>query len=456
MTEQTLANTHPAAASAGDELFDWDRRHFWHAFTQMAEYEPLIIERAEGSTLIDHRGRRYLDGVSSLWCNLHGHNHPRMNAAIADQLNKCAHATSLGMSNPPAIQLARRLAELTPGDLQHVFYASDGAAAVEAALKMAFQYWRQCPEPKPQKSKYVCFSKAYHGDTVGSTSVGGIERYAALFGPLLFDSVRLPSPSRGDLPEGVLPKDAAQHRLAELEAVLADQHEQIAAVVIEPLLQGAAGMVLQPEGYLRGVRELTERYNVLLIADEIVTGFGRTGSLFACGREEVTPDLLCLGKSLSGGYLPIAATVARPKIYDAFLGDYQDDVMFCAGHTFGGNPLAAAASLASLDLLLDEQMLTELVPQRSTQLAAALAPLAESPHVREIRQLGMIAGIELVADQPTDRHGYHVCRAATEAGVWLRPLGNVVVVMPPLVITPAEIDQIGQVVKQSIASVLDN
>lgn len=422
----------------------------------MAEYEPLIIERAEGCTLIDHRGRRYLDGVSSLWCNLHGHNHPQMNEAISGQLAKMAHATSLGMSNPPAILLARRLAELTPGDLQHIFYASDGAAAVEAALKMAFQYWRQCPEPRPEKSKYVCFSKAYHGDTVGSTSVGGIERYAALFAPLLFDAVRLPSPSRSDLPEGVARDDAARYRLSELEAVLAEQHEEIAAVVIEPLLQGAAGMVLQPEGYLRGVRELTERYNVLLIADEIVTGFGRTGSLFACGREEVTPDLLCLGKSLSGGYLPIAATVARPKIYDAFLGDYQDDVMFCAGHTFGGNPLAAAASLASLDLLLDGGVLTDVVPQRSEQLAKALAPLADSPHVREIRQLGTMAGVELAADRPTDRHGYHVCRAATEAGVWLRPLGNVVVVMPPLAVSPAEIEQIGRVLEQSIVSVLGN
>ncbi len=346
------------------ELHDWDRRHFWHAFTQMAEYEPLVIDRAEGCWLVDVNGRRYLDGVSSLWCNLHGHRHPRMEAAIGEQLGRLAHATTLGMSNPPAIELAHRLAQLAPGDLNHVFYSSDGAAAVEAALKIAFQYWRQVTPRRDGKCKYLAFDLAYHGDTLGSTAVGGIERFHDAFAPLLFDVVRLPSPDarRGD----------AAHHLAHLASTLADRHEEIAAVVIEPLVQGAAGMILQPPGYLRGLRDLTRRYGVLMIADEIVTGFGRTGRMFACDHEEVTPDLLCLGKSLTAGYLPMAATLATTAVYEAFLGDYVSGRTFQHGHTYGGNPLAAAAACASLDLLAEERVFDEILPRKIERLTAAL------------------------------------------------------------------------------------
>lgn len=438
-----------------NELTDWDRRHYWHAFTQMAEYEPLIIERAEGSWLVDVHGRRYLDGVSSLWCNLHGHRHPRIEAAIADQLGKVAHVTSLGMSSPPAIELARRLAALAPGDLNHVFYASDGSCAVEAALKIAFQYWRQCPEPRPAKQRYLAFDSAYHGDTLGSTAVGGIERFHALYKPLLFDVIRLPPPD-------VRCGDAAVH-LAELEAVLAARHGEIAALVIEPLVQGAAGMILQPPGYLRGVRELTAKYDVLLIADEIVTGFGRTGAMFACQHEQVTPDLLCLGKSLTAGYLPLAATLATEAVYKAFLGDYASGCTFHHGHTFGGNPLAAAAACASLDLFEEERLLDDAIPRKSAALRRALAPLVEHPHVGEIRQFGMLAGVELVADRtagrsypPAERRGYQVCRHSTAHGVWLRPLGDVVVVMPPLSTADTELALLGRVLHESIDAVCGN
>jgi adenosylmethionine-8-amino-7-oxononanoate transaminase len=431
------------------ELTDWDRRHFWHAFTQMAEYEPLVIERADGCWLVDVHGRRYLDGVSSLWCNLHGHRHPRIDAAIIDQLGKLAHATTLGMSNTPAIELARRLAELAPGDLSHVFFSSDGASAVEAALKIAFQYWRQSNPARPEKTKYVAFNAAYHGDTIGSTSLGGIERFHDLFQPLLFDVIRLPSP---DARTG----DAAHH-LAILEKVLADRHEEIAAVVIEPLVQGAAGMILQPPGYLRGLRDLTRRHDVLLIADEIVTGFGRTGRMFACEHEGVTPDLLCLGKSLTAGYLPMAATLATPAVYEAFLGLYAEGRTFQHGHTYGGNPLAAAAAGAALDLLVDGRMLDQELPRKIERLAAALAPLHDHPHVGQVRQLGMMAGVELVADreanQPfpaAERRGWQVCRHSTNNGVWLRPLGDVVVVMPPLVVSDAELELLGRVLLESI------
>jgi adenosylmethionine---8-amino-7-oxononanoate aminotransferase len=432
-----------------DELRDWDRRHFWHAFTQMAEYEPLVIDRAEGCWLVDVDGRRYLDGVSSLWCNLHGHRHPRIDAAIVEQLGKLAHATTLGMSNPPAIELARRLAEQAPGELNHVFYVGDGSSAVETALKIAFQYWRQCPSPRPAKKTYLAYASAYHGDTLGSTSVGGIARFHSIFEPLLFDVVRVPAPDRRT-------GDAATH-LATLETVLRERHEEIAALVIEPLVQGAAGMIMQPPGYLRGVRELTRKYNVLMIADEIVTGFGRTGRLFACEHEGVTPDLLCLGKSITAGYLPLAATLATTEIYNAFLGDYVTGCTFHHGHTYGGNPLAAAAALASLDLLAEERILEESLPRKAAKLAAVLAPLADHAHVGDVRQLGMMAGIELVADRASrqsfpaaQRRGYRVCKRTTASGVWLRPLGDVIVVMPPLSIADGELELLGRVLRESI------
>jgi adenosylmethionine-8-amino-7-oxononanoate transaminase len=435
-----------------NELTAADRSHFWHAFTQMAEYEPLVIERAEGCWLVDVHGRRYLDGVSSLWCNLHGHRHPRIEAAIIDQLGKVAHATTLGMSNVPAIELACRLAELAPGDLEHVFYSSDGACAVEAALKIAFQYWQQCERPQPRKTRFVAFDSAYHGDTLGSTAVGGIERFHAIYKPLLFDVIRLPPPDarRGD----------AESLLRELEAVLSSRRDEIAAMVIEPLVQGAAGMIMQPPGYLRGVRELTKKYDVLMIADEIVTGFGRTGRMFACEHENVTPDLLCLGKSLTAGYLPMAATIATGEIYRAFLGEYTSGRTFHHGHTFGGNPLAAAAACASLDLFDEERLLDDAIPRKSAALRRVLEPIAAHPHVSEIRQLGMLAGVELVADREAgraypsaERHGYQVCRHATAHGVWLRPLGDVVVVMPPPAIADADLELLGRVLAESIDAV---
>jgi adenosylmethionine-8-amino-7-oxononanoate aminotransferase len=435
-----------------NELTAADRNHFWHAFTQMAEYEPLVIERAEGCWLVDVQGRRYLDGVSSLWCNLHGHRHPRIEAAIIAQLGKVAHATTLGMSNVPAIELACRLAELAPGDVNHVFYSSDGACAVEAALKIAFQYWQQCERPRAGKTKFLAFDSAYHGDTLGSTAVGGIERFHAIYKPLLFDVIRLPPP---DARRG----DAAFH-LRELEAVLSARKDEIAAMVIEPLVQGAAGMIMQPPGYLTGVRELTKKYDVLMIADEIVTGFGRTGRMFACDHEGVTPDLLCLGKSLTAGYLPMAATIATGDIYRAFLGEYTSGRTFHHGHTFGGNPLAAAAACASLDLFDEERLLDDAIPRKAASLRRVLEPLAAHPHVGEIRQLGVLAGIELVADRETrrpypaaERRGYLVCKRTTAHGVWLRPLGDVIVVMPPIAIADADLELLSRVLSESINEV---
>ncbi len=300
--------------STTDELRLWDRRHHWHAFTQMAEYEPLIIERAEGCRLIDIDGREYLDGASSLWCNVHGHRHPRIDAAIRDQLGRIAHCTSLGMGCDTTVRLAKRLAENAPDDLEHVFFSSDGSSAMEVALKMAFQYWRQRDDPRPAKSKFIALGEAYHGDTIGSASVGGIPRFHALFKPLLFDVIRAPLPDPRRLPAGTPPESAAAHYLNELEALLRRHHTEVAAMIIEPIVQCAAGMVMHPPGYLRGVRELTRRYDVLLIADEVAVGFGRIGTMFACEQESVVPDFLCLGKGLSAGYLPMSATITNSNI----------------------------------------------------------------------------------------------------------------------------------------------
>lgn len=431
-----------------DVLCRWDREHVWHAFTQMAEHEALILQRGEGCVLYDLDGRAYLDGVSSLWCNVHGHRHPRLDAALRAQLDEVAHVTLLGSAHPATIQLARRLVEVTPPGLNHVFFSSDGSSAVEVALKMAFQYWRQCAEPRPNKTRFVAFGDAYHGDTIGSVSVGGVERFHRVFEPLLFETLRLPSPS-GDLTTHV----------AELESLLKREHERIAAVVIEPLVQCAAGIVRHAPGYLRALRELTRRYGLLLIADEVAVGFGRTGTLFACEHELVSPDFLCLGKGLTGGYLPMAATLATDEVWQAFLGPHESQRQLFHGHTYGGNPLAAAVALASLDVF-DEERVLEQLPEKIAHLEARLRPLTAHPHVGRIAQLGLIAGIELVRSRsPREaypwqaRHGQRACLAARERGVLLRPLGDVLVLMPPLAISLSQIDQLVDAIEYGIARV---
>jgi adenosylmethionine-8-amino-7-oxononanoate aminotransferase len=431
-----------------EELNRWDREIVWHAFTQMKEYQPLLVDRAQGCTLIDIDGRELLDGVSSLWCNVHGHRHPHLDQAIREQLDRVAHVTSLGMSSPVTVTLAKRLVDIAPVGLGHVFFSSDGSSAVEVALKMAFQYWQQRGEPRLRKTKYLAYASAYHGDTLGSVSVGGVERFHDMFRPLLFDVLRLPTPDCYRLPDGVSRSGACQYYLGQLQRMLDAHHEEIAALVIEPLMQAAAGMIAHPEGYLQGARELTRQYDVLLIADEVAVGFGRTGKMFACNHEDITPDLLCLGKGLTAGYLPMAATLTTDEIWQAFLGDYAESRTLYHGHTYGGNPLAAAVALASLDLFDAEQTLANLQP-KIERLAEHLERIAGHPHVGHVRQRGLIAGIELVQDRPskqpypwTEKRGQQVCDHARTEGVWLRPLGNVVVIMPPLAITRDELDTI--------------
>ncbi|MBN2024350.1 MAG: adenosylmethionine--8-amino-7-oxononanoate transaminase [Pirellulales bacterium] len=443
-----------------EQLRQWDRQIVWHAFTQMAEYEPLILERARGCTLVDIDGNEYLDGVSSLWCNVHGHCHPTIDAAIRQQLGKVAHVTSLGASNPTTIRLARRLVDLTPEGLAHVFFASDGACAVEVALKMALQYWRQCDAPRPEKTGYIALGDAYHGDTLGAVSVGGVERFHATFAPLLFDVHRLPAPNPYRPPEGVSPENVLPDALARLERLLEEHHERIAAMVIEPLVQCAAGMIMHPPGYLRGARELTRKYDVLLIADEVAVGMGRTGRMFACEHEDVSPDFLCLGKGLTGGYLPLAATLTTDAVWQAFLGEYAEAKTFFHGHTYGGNPLAAAAAMATLDVFEQEKTLANLAP-RIARLGEHLDRMAQLPHVGDVRQRGLIGAVELVRDRTTresypwaERRGIRVCDHARREGVLLRPLGNVLVIMPPLVVSLDELDCIATALRRGIIAAI--
>ncbi len=323
-----------------------DHAHLWHPFTQQRQWceeEPLMIERAEGTTLVAADGRRYIDGVSSLWCNVHGHRHPLIDQAVREQLERVAHSTMLGLSHPGAAELAARLAEIAPGRLSRVFYSDSGSTATEVALKMAFQYWQQRGGQHVRRTSFVHLRDAYHGDTLGSVSVGGIGLFHSAYRPLLFST------------HAAEPGDAA-----DLERVLAAREEEIAAVIVEPLVQGAAGIVVHPPGYLAAVRELCDRFGVLLICDEVATGFGRTGTMFACEQEGVEPDFLCLAKGLTGGYLPLAATLATEEVYEGFLGAHEDFRTFFHGHTYTGNPLACAAALANLDAFESERTLERL------------------------------------------------------------------------------------------------
>ncbi|MEA2418150.1 MAG: adenosylmethionine---8-amino-7-oxononanoate aminotransferase [Thermoleophilaceae bacterium] len=415
------------------DLVAADRAHLWHPFTQQqgwVEEEPLIVDRAEGTDLIDVDGNRYIDGVSSLWCNVHGHGHPRIDAAVREQLDRVAHTTMLGLSHRPGVELAKRLVDLTPPRLTRVFYSDSGSTATEIALKMAFQYWQQRGER--QRTKFVSLRMGYHGDTIGSVSVGGIDLFHSLYRPLLFDTLHAE------------PGDAA-----DMERLLSEHEGEIAAVIMEPLVQGAAGMLVHPEGYLRAVRNLCDRHDVLLILDEVATGFGRSGRMFAYEHEGVTPDLLCLAKGITGGYMPLAATLASEQIYEGFLGRFEEFRTFFHGHTYTGNPLACAAALASLDVFEEEQTLGRL--QRKIELLAQLLePVAEHPDVVEVRRCGFMTGIELAEHPLTDRIGHQVTLEARRRGAVIRPLGDVLVLMPPLSISEGELTQLVAITAASI------
>ncbi|TAJ30891.1 MAG: adenosylmethionine--8-amino-7-oxononanoate transaminase [Nitrospirae bacterium] len=447
-----------------DRLADWDRTFLWHPFTQMKEWEreqPVIIERGKGSYVIDTEGRRYLDGVSSLWVNVHGHRHPRLDRALRAQLSRIAHSTLLGLSNPPAIRLARELVRLAPAGLTKVFYSDNGSTAVEIALKMAVQYWRQRRPKAGPKRTFLRLQLAYHGDTVGAMSVGGIDLFRDRFRPLLFPTVAAEPPYCYRCPLRLTYPSCAMACLDPVERILKRRHRALAGVIIEPLVQAAAGMLLAPPGYLARMRELCTKYQVLLIADEVATGFGRTGRMFACAHEGVTPDLMAVSKGLTGGYLPLAATLATEDIYQAFLGDYAEWKTFFHGHSYTGNPLGCAVALANLEVFRKERTLARMQP-RITALRRFLQPLSTLSHVGEIRQRGYMVGIELVTDRatrtpypPTERIGHRVTREARRRGMLIRPLGHVVVLMPPLSVTTAELARMVTILRESIRTVTE-
>ena len=419
--------------SSNSKIKEYDLEYIWHPFTQMKEYkeeDPLVIEDADGVYLIDSEGNKYIDGVSSLWVNIHGHKAEKINNAIKKQVDKIAHSTLLGITNPSASILAKKLIDISPTGLKKVFYSGDGASAVEVGLKMAFQYWLL--KGKPNKNKFICLKDGYHGDTLGAVSVGGIDLFHSTFEPLLFQSFKINS------------YDSTEKMINELELILKDKHEEIAGFILEPYVQAAGGMKVADDGYLSTVRTLCDKYDILLILDEVATGFGRTGKMFACEHDAITPDMLILGKGLTGGYLPLSATITTNEIFETFLGDYEELKAFFHGHSYSGNPLSCAAAIANIEIFEEEKTL-ESLKEKIAIFEDELKEFKGLSNVASIRNKGLMAGIDLklnvdedVSYSIKDRIGKKVCENAMKDGVLIRPLGDTIVLMPPISIKPDE------------------
>jgi adenosylmethionine---8-amino-7-oxononanoate aminotransferase len=445
-----------------DKLRRRDQAAIWHPFTQMADWEedsPLVISRGEGNYLYDTEGNRYFDGVSSLWVNLFGHRRKEIDDAVREQLSRLAHSTFLGLTHEPAIELAEKLVSVAPPGLSRVFYSDNGSTAMEIAVKMAFQFWQQV-EGGGNRKEFLGLTGAYHGDTIGSVSAGGIDLFHGIFRPLLFPVRRLPMPHCYRCPYGLSRPSCRLHCADRMEEQVRERGDSLAAVIVEPLVQGAAGMILMPEGYLGRLRAVTRECGVLLVCDEVATGFGRTGTLFACEREGVSPDILAVAKGLTGGYLPLAATLTTGEIYRAFLGRYEEFKTFFHGHSYTANPLGCAAALATLSIFEREDVLGA-VGRLAAALEEELLPLAEHPRVGDIRQLGLMAGIEIVRDRasreshpPGEKIGQRVVRKVRERGILLRPLGDVIVLMPPLSSTEEEIRELVRACGWAIREIL--
>ena len=439
-----------------------DHQYLWHPFTQMQEWveeDPIIIERGDGPYLFDIDGRRYLDGTSSIWVNIHGHQHPKIDQAIRRQLKKVAHSTLLGLSSPPAILLAKELIRVAPPSLSRVFYSDDGSTAIEVALKMALQYWAQIKPTQKRKRKFVHLSLAYHGDTVGGMSVSGVELFHKPFHSVLFQSHQIHPPHCYRCPLGLTFPSCHIDCLSGLETLLKHNHQEIAGIVIEPMVQAVAGIIPSPPGYLKSVQDLCRKFNVLLIADEVATGFGRTGKMFACEHEAIKPDLMAVAKGLTGGYLPLAATLTTEKIYEVFLGDYKEWKTFFHGHSYTGNPIGCAAGLANLEIFKKEETLKKL-KKKIKLLSELLKPLQDKPIIGDIRQCGFMVGIELVKDKTaktpfplTDRIGHMVSKECQKRGLLIRPIGNVLVLLPPLCVNSKQLKKMGGILEESIQAI---
>ena len=445
-----------------EKLISLDKEYLWHPFTQMKAWpasEPVVIESGDGFHLIDTEGNRYIDGVSSLWCNVHGHRVKKIDDAIKGQLDKIAHSTLLGLAQIKSIELAEKLIAIAPAlslpngpkNLKKVFYSDSGATSVEIALKIAYQYYHN----KGQKrDKFIALGQSYHGDTIGSVSVGGMELFHSIFKPMLFDTFFAPSPFPYRF--NCSAEQCRQLTLDKIEELLKKHPDKIAAVIVEPLVQGAAGMIVHPKGFLKGVRELTKKYGVFLIADEVATGFGKTGKMFACENEDVQPDIMCLAKGITGGYLPLAATLTTQEIFDVFLGEPAEFKTFFHGHTYTGNALACAAAIASLELF-EENKIIESLPAKIDLIADYLKKISVLDYVGDVRQCGLMTGIEIVKDKKTKESfsyekliGVKICAAMRQKGAMMRPLSDVIVLMPPVAIDLPLLRQLLDIVYDAI------
>jgi len=444
------------------ELALKDKKYVWHPFTQMQDWlnsTPLVIDQAQGSYLIDVQGNRYIDGVSSLWVNVHGHRKREIDQAIKAQVNRLSHSTMLGLSNTPAIELAKELIDIVPRGLAKVFYSDNGSTAVEVAIKMAYQFWQNKGEK--QKTQIAHLANSYHGDTLGSVSVGGIDLFHKAYRKIIFKTIKVDFPDCYRAPKGKTYPDYTFECFERFEKLIKREHKRIACFVVEPIVQGAAGMIMWPKGVLKRMHAVCKKYNVIFIADEVATGFGRTGKMFACEHEGVTPDILCLAKGITGGYLPLAATLTTKRIFDGFLFDYQAQKTFFHGHTYTGNPLACAAALANIHIFREESTLAKLQP-KIKYLSERLQVFYNLPHVGQVRQRGFMVGIELVEDRATqkpfpwqEKIGIQVCAQARRYGIVIRPLGNVIVLMPPLSMSVRELDELLQGTYKAISEVTE-
>lgn len=457
------------------QLIKKDKQNIWHPFTQMADWlnndpsEPLVIDKAEGSYLYDVDGKKYLDGVSSLWVTLLGHRNPEIDKAIKKQIDKVAHTTFLGLTHKPAIDLSEKLLKILPENLTKIFYSDNGSTAVEVALKMAYQYWQFKGQ---NRSFFLSLKNAYHGDTIGAVSVGGTDLFHAKFKPLLFKNYFAQSPycyrcphRKGNVPFPVKADTFKKHSevmackgrcIKEAEDILAKHHKNIAAAVIEPVNQAAAGMIVMPKGYVKEYAALCKKYGVLLICDEVATGFGRTGKMFAVEHDNVKPDFICLSKGITGGYLPLAVTAATDKIYDSFLGKYEEFKTFFHGHSYTANPLACAAANATLDILKNDKVIQKLQP-KIAHFQKELCSLSGHPKIGNIRHSGVMAGIEIVKDKKTGKAfeyklktGAKICTEMRKDGIIIRNLGDTLVIFLHLTMTNKEISKITGSIKKHL------
>jgi len=449
-----------------DSWVERDRRVLWHPFTQHDEwlgYEPIVVERAEAFELIATDGRRYLDGVSSIWCNVHGHGHPAITRALHEQLDRLQHSTMLGLSHVPAIELAEKLVALAPRELTRVFFSDAGSTAVEVALRMAFQYWRQVG--RPEKQRFATFVDAYHGDTLGSVSLGFSEPFHTGYEPITFRALKFEPPflcpplsGVGDCADEAKLEAASAESLARLEVLLEAHAHELAAVVIEPLVQGAAGMWPQPPSFLRRVRALCDAHDVLLVCDEVATGFGRTGTMLAIEQASIAPDILCVAKGLTAGYLPVAATLATDRVFEAFRGRYADYRALFHGHTYGGNPLGCAAAIANLEVFERENTLAHARELARVLASACEAHIAKLEHAGPVRRIGTMVGFDLLRDPAkgerypaSERRAHRAALAARDEGVIVRGLGDTLVLMPPLALPLEQGQRLVEVAARAVA-----